>query len=101
MAWYRVAYRPEVATDLGGVDTGMAQRLFDKTKWLASNIENLRHEPIDPDLPGLCQYAVGDWRILYSIDKEEQLVDVHLIGTSTELYQRQPSQPKPESSRAE
>lgn len=92
MAWYRVAYRPEVAKDLATLDKGMAQRLLDKTKWIASNVDNLRHEPIDTDLPRLCQYAVGDWRILYSIDKEEQFVDVHLIRTSAELYQRRPSQ---------
>ena len=100
MAWYRVAYRPEIVNDLGGVDQGIAQRLFDKTKWLASNVENLRHEPIDPDLPGLCQYAVGDWRILYSIDRDAQLVDIHLIGTSTALYQRRPSQSAADSARA-
>jgi mRNA interferase RelE/StbE len=101
MAWYRVAYRPEVANDLVAVDKGMAQRLFDKTKWLASNVENLRHEPIHPDLPGLCQYAVGDWRILYSIDKEEQLVEIHLIGKGAELYQREPSQRTHEPTRTQ
>jgi mRNA interferase RelE/StbE len=57
----------------------MAQRLFDKTKWLASNVENLRHEPVAADLPAIHKYAVGDWRIFYSIDRAEQLVDIHHI----------------------
>ena len=57
----------------------MAQRLFDKTKWLASNVENLRHEPVAADLPAIHKYAVGDWRIFYSIDRTEQLVDIHHI----------------------
>ena len=90
MPWYRVAYRPQVIDDLGKVDPAMAQRLFDKTKWLASNVENLRHEPLDPDLPGLSHYAVGDWRILYSIDREGQILDVHLIGTRRDLYGSRP-----------
>jgi len=85
MAWYRVAYRPEVVADLAKVDKAMAQRILDKTKWLASNVENLRHEPIAPDLPGLSKYAVGDWRIFYSIDRKEQLVDVHMIVNQKEL----------------
>ena len=85
MAWYRLAYRPEVAKDLAGIDKAMAQRLLDKTKWLASNVENLRHEPILPDLPGLSKYAVGEWRIFYSIDREEHVVDVHLIAHCTDL----------------
>src|SRR5213594_4230806 len=89
-AWYRLANRPEVVGDLAKIEKAMAQRLLDKTKWLASNVENLRHEPILPDLPGLSKYAVGEWRIFYSIDQEEYLVDVHLIGRSTDLNQRSP-----------
>ena len=57
----------------------MAQRLFEKTKWLASNVENLRHEMVAPDLPGLSKYAVGEWRIFYVVDQAEQLVDIHAV----------------------
>ncbi|HSN04673.1 MAG TPA: type II toxin-antitoxin system RelE/ParE family toxin [Nitrospira sp.] len=79
MAWYRIAFRPPVLHDLSRIDQPMAQRLFDKTKWVASNVENLRHEPLSPDLPGLSKYAVGDWRIFYSIDREESLLEIHAI----------------------
>ena len=85
MAWYRIAYRPAVVGDLAKIEKAMAQRLLDKTKWLASNVENLRHEPISTALPGLSKYAVGEWRIFYSIDQEEHLVDVHLIANQTDL----------------
>ena len=61
-------------------DTATAQRLFDKTKWLASNVDNLRHEAVAADLPGICKYAVGDWRIFYSIDRDDQIVDIHHIA---------------------
>ena len=86
MAWYRVTYQPSILDDLQSTDQGMAQRLLDKTKWLASNVANLRHEPLDDDLPGLVQYAVGDWRILYSIDQDEHVVHIHRIATRRELY---------------
>ena len=79
MPWFRLAFRPDVITDLSAADPTMAQRLFDKTKWLASNVENLRHEPVAADFPGIHKYAVGDWRIFYSIDWTEQLVDIHHI----------------------
>ncbi len=87
MAWYRLAYRPGVSDDLLAVEKSLAQRLFEKTKWLASNVENLRHEPLDPDLPNLAKYAVGEWRILYSIDRGDQILDIHLIGLGAALYQ--------------
>ncbi len=94
MAWYRVAYLPSIIEDLRSIEQGIAQRLLEKTKWLASNAENLRHEPLAPDLLGISQYAVVDWRILYAIDREEQVVDIHRISTRKELYRRRAA-PKP------
>ena len=84
MAWYRLTYRPAILKDLGTLEPTMAQRLLDKTKWIASNIDNLRHEAIAPDLPGLSKYAVEDWRIFYSIDREHHLIDIHSIVRHTE-----------------
>jgi mRNA interferase RelE/StbE len=79
MPWYRLACRPAVIADLAALDKETAQRLLDKTKWLASNVGNLRHEPIAPELPGLAKYAVGDWRIFYTVDRTDQILDVHGI----------------------
>jgi mRNA interferase RelE/StbE len=77
MAWYRLTYSPDVLKDLTSLDPTMAQRLLDKTKWIASNVDNLRHEPIATDLPGLSKYAVEDWRVFYSIDRNDHLVEIH------------------------
>jgi mRNA interferase RelE/StbE len=84
MAWFRLAFKPDVLNDLAKADKPTAQRLFDKTKWLASNVENLRHEPISDDLPGLSKYSVGEWRIFYSIDRAEQILDIHCISRERE-----------------
>jgi mRNA interferase RelE/StbE len=86
MAWYRVAYRPEVLQDLAGLDPSQAQRLFDKTKWLASNVGNLRHGDVDPELPGLSKYTVNEWCIFYTVNGVEQVLEVHLIGPRRALY---------------
>jgi mRNA interferase RelE/StbE len=79
MPWYRLACKPAVIADLAALDKELAQRLFDKTKWLASNVGNLRHELIASELPGLAKYAVGDWRIFYSVDRTDNILDVHGI----------------------
>jgi len=90
MPWYRVAYLPAVLSDLRATEPSIAQRLLDKTKWLASNAVNLRHDSMHPDLPGLIQYAVAEWRILYSIDREDHEVAIHRICTRHQLYRRTP-----------
>ncbi|MGH7233073.1 MAG: type II toxin-antitoxin system RelE family toxin [Nitrospiraceae bacterium] len=79
MPWYRLVFGPHVVADLVALDKVMAQRLFEKSKWLTSNVANLRHEPIAPDLPGVAKYAVGDWRIFYTIDRDDHLLTVHGI----------------------
>lgn len=82
MPWYRLAFTSDVMADLAPLDKNLAQRLFDKTKWLASNVANLRHEAIAEDtrdLPGVSKYAVGDWRIFYSIDRDDHVLTVHSI----------------------
>jgi mRNA interferase RelE/StbE len=79
MAWYQLSYAEAVVGDLQSADAPMAQRLFDKTKWIASNVENLRHENVADDLPGLCKYAVGDWRIFYSLERDARMVTIHAV----------------------
>jgi len=79
MTWYRLAFQPSILDDLGRLDASMAQRLLNKTRWLASNAGNLRHEPVADDLPGICKYAVEEWRIYYSLDQTEHYVDIHGI----------------------
>jgi mRNA interferase RelE/StbE len=86
MSWYRLTFQAGVIHDLSTVGQPMAQRLFEKTKWIASNVDNLRHESI-PDLAGLHKYAVADWRIFYAIDRNERLVDVHAIIHKNSLTQ--------------
>ena len=84
MPWFRLTFHSSIVQDLAAAGTPMAQRLLDKTKWLASNTENLRHEPI-AGLPGLHKYAVADWRIFYEILREESLVSIHAIVHTTTL----------------
>jgi mRNA interferase RelE/StbE len=76
--WYRLTFQAGVVQDLADAGLPMAQRLLEKTKWIASNVENLRHEPIH-GLGGLHKYAVAEWRIFYGIDHEQRLVEIHAV----------------------
>jgi mRNA interferase RelE/StbE len=84
MPWYRLTFQPGVVQDLAEAGLPMAQRLLDKTKWLASNIDNLRHDAIE-GFPRLHKYAVAEWRIFYAIDRGERLVDIHAVVHKSRL----------------
>ena len=85
MAWYRLTFQARLVDDLARIEGSTAQRLFDKSKWIASNVDNLRHEPVSVELPSLCKYAVGEWRIFYLIDRGERLLDIHAIVHKRDL----------------
>ena len=87
MAWYRLTFQVGTAQDLIRIGSPMAQRLFDKTKWIASNVDNLRHEGVAEDLPDVHKYAVGDWRIFYAIDRNEQFIDIYAIVHKRDLLE--------------
>jgi mRNA interferase RelE/StbE len=78
MPWYRLTFQAGVVQDLADAGLPTAQRLLEKTKWIASNVENLRHESIH-GVPGLHKYAVAEWRIFYAIDREERFVEIHAV----------------------
>ena len=78
MPWYRLVFQAGVVQDLTAAGQAMGQRLLDKTKWIASNVDNLRHEVTD-DIPGLHKYAVADWRIFYAVDRGAGVVDIHAV----------------------
>ncbi len=86
MPWYRLTFQAGIVADLTNAGPSMAQRLLEKTKWIASNVENLRHEVL-PGLPGLHKYAVAEWRIFYAIDRSEGLVDIHAVIHKNALKQ--------------
>jgi mRNA interferase RelE/StbE len=86
MAWYRLTFQVGVVQDLAAAGVPMAQRLLEKTKWIASNVDNLRHEELH-DFPRLHKYAVADWRVFYAIDRTAGLVEIHAIVPKDALRQ--------------
>jgi mRNA-degrading endonuclease RelE of RelBE toxin-antitoxin system len=57
-------------------------------------IESLRENPVEGPhvkmlkgrLEGKCRYAVGDLRIIYSVNREEETVYVAAIGPRGDVY---------------
>ena len=86
MVSYRLAFRPEAEQDLHALDETVRERIFDKLKWLVNNFENLRPEPLTASLKGFYKLRVGDYRVIYRIDRENTLLTVYFIGHRREIY---------------
>ena len=84
MAKYRITIKKSAAKELEALPKKDLQRIIKRIQTLAQNLR--------PDgsqkLSGKEQYRVrqGDYRIVYSIEDKDSLVDIFKIGHRREIY---------------
>jgi mRNA interferase RelE/StbE len=72
---------PEAADDLGD-----AQRVVDKLRWLADNLDVVKPDPLTGEWKGLFELRIGTYRALYTVNWAERRIVVHLIKHRREVY---------------
>ena len=86
---YQVETTPQFDEDVLNLDPRVARRIIKKLEWLAANAQTITHEELKgmpSDLQGLCRYRVGDYRILYWIYHERQLIRAYGVGHRRQVY---------------
>jgi len=85
---YRLRILDAAIRDLTRLDKSVAQRIVKRINWLAENLDNIKPEPLTGDLTGFYKFRVGDYRVLYEILQDEQILVIHQIGHRREVYRR-------------
>ncbi|OHB70257.1 MAG: hypothetical protein A2W23_00570 [Planctomycetes bacterium RBG_16_43_13] len=85
MVW-NVQFTPEAERDLSQCDKVIAQRILQKLKWLSQNFEYITPLPLKGPWKGKYKLVVGDWRVIYNLDRKNSALWVHLIGHRREIY---------------
>jgi len=83
---YQVEFRPKAAEDFEKLDEAIAARLLIKLRWLAENFESVKPEPLTGPFAGLFKLRVGDYRAVYSVDREKKMLTVRLVGHRRDIY---------------
>ena len=79
----------KASRDLAKLDKPIARRVVRRLQWLAENLDQSRSEKLTGGLAGLYKLRVGDYRVVYQIICEEQVILVHAIGHRREVYDQQ------------
>jgi mRNA interferase RelE/StbE len=79
---------PEARDDLADLDKPIAQRVFNRLRWLAENLDSITPEPLTGDWKGLFKFRIGSYRALYTINQAERRLTVHLIKHRREVYKK-------------
>lgn len=83
---YKPAFHPGVARDLKSLDESIRRRILDKIHWLLEHVEEMRHEPLTAQWEGTYRLRVGDYRVVYGIDREQKRVIIYAVGHRREIY---------------
>jgi mRNA interferase RelE/StbE len=83
---YNLEWRPEARDDLASLDKPIAQRILNKLRWLTENLDTLTPEPLTGEWKGLFKLRIGSYRALYTVNRPERRLTVHLIKHRSEAY---------------
>ena len=67
---YELAFHPNVAKDLRGLDKNIRQRILSRIEWLVDHVEEMRHEPLTAQWAGMYRLRIGDYRVIYDLERE-------------------------------
>ena len=83
---YQVEFEPEALADLDRMDSSDRKRIFRKINWLALNFEQTTSQRLSANLAGFYKLRVGNYRVIYSVDEQGQLVAIIRVGHRSEIY---------------
>lgn len=85
---FQVEFTAGAETDLARLDKPVAQRVLKKLRWLAENFEVITPETLTGQWQGVFKLRVGDYRVLYTCDREKQKIVVHFVRHRREVYKQ-------------
>ena len=83
---YEIEVRSGAMKDLRSLDRVVAERILKKLDWIKENFDFIVPEPLSGEFKGLFKLRVGSYRVLYTYDRRQELITVHLIGHRREIY---------------
>lgn len=85
---YKIKTTPTFDKDLKKLDFQIAKRIIEKVEWLAGYPDLLRcsMKYMPKELEGLQKYRIGDWRVLFWIDRQKEEIILYSVEHRREMY---------------
>jgi len=80
----KVEWTEEAFADLRKLDPAIQKRILRKINWIARHFNIVTPEPLSGELGGAFKIRVGDWRIIYTLEKNT--VVIQAVGHRREIY---------------
>jgi len=86
MPTYRIILLPTALESLKKVDQRVGSRILDKLEWLSENFDYVKPLPLKGEWGGFYKLRVGNWRVVYEVDKDALEIIVHYVGHRSQIY---------------
>jgi mRNA interferase RelE/StbE len=83
---YNVKFTSTAVGQLEKLDKPVSQQVFKKLKWLAEHFDESVPIPLTGNLKDIYKLRVGDYRALYTFDKNQETILVHFVQHRSEVY---------------
>ncbi len=87
MAW-RADFSASAARELVAFEKPIRRAVLAKIVWLVDNFELLAPLPLHADWRGYYKLRVGDYRVMYKIEYETQLIRIEYIDRRDRAYKK-------------
>jgi mRNA interferase RelE/StbE len=83
---YRILWNTKALDSLKELDKPVRKRIFDKVNDYVSQDPTNIGKPLKDKLSGFWRYRFGDYRIIYTVDFEKQVITVLEAGHRKDIY---------------
>jgi mRNA interferase RelE/StbE len=83
---YKVQYTTQAVEDLEKLAADIRQRITKKINWLGENFDNIQPIPLSANWAGFYKLRVGDYRVIYEIDNDIQIITIDQVGHRRDIY---------------
>lgn len=80
----KIEWTQDALNDLRKLDRPIQKRILKRISWFSRHFDNITTEPLSGELSGTYKIRIGDWRIIYTLDKNT--VVIHAVGHRKEIY---------------
>jgi mRNA interferase RelE/StbE len=70
----KIEWEKEALDDLQKIDWPIVKRILSKISWLSRHFDNIIPESLSGDMSGLFKLRIGDWRVVYAIEKDAIII---------------------------
>ncbi len=83
---YQITIKPSAKKDLKKLPISIATKIADKIDLLSVEPRPVGCKKLKSSHDNLWRVRVNDYRILYRIDDNIQIIDIHYIGNRKDIY---------------